>query len=170
MSVAIRLTDDVDVSRGDMICRPGNQPEIGQDIDAMVCWMADKALVAGARYGLKHTTRSVGRLCETSATGSTSTPCTGTRRRATYPQPGRAHHPAHHRPPHVRRLPPQPQHGQLHPDRRGHQRHRRRRDDPRPPLVAGSASGCLGGPPAGHGQAVRWGRPTPPPPPPRGCR
>ncbi len=59
MSVAIRLTDDVDVSRGDMICRPGNQPEIGQDIDAMVCWMADKALVAGARYGLKHTTRSV---------------------------------------------------------------------------------------------------------------
>ncbi len=59
MSVAIRLTDDVDVSRGDMICRPGNQPEISQDIDAMVCWMADKALVAGGRYGLKHTTRSV---------------------------------------------------------------------------------------------------------------
>jgi bifunctional enzyme CysN/CysC len=59
MAVAIRLTDDVDVSRGDMICRPGNQPEIGQDIEAMVCWMADKALVAGGRYGLKHTTRSV---------------------------------------------------------------------------------------------------------------
>ena len=59
MSVTIRLTDDVDVSRGDMICRPGNQPEIGQDIDAMVCWMADKPLAAGGRYGLKHTTRSV---------------------------------------------------------------------------------------------------------------
>ena len=59
MSVSMRLTDDIDVSRGDMICRPGNQPEISQDIDAMVCWMADKPLVAGARYGLKHTTRSV---------------------------------------------------------------------------------------------------------------
>ena len=59
MSVSMRLTDDVDVSRGDMICRPGNQPEIGQDIDAMVCWMTDKPLVEGARYGLKHTTRSV---------------------------------------------------------------------------------------------------------------
>jgi bifunctional enzyme CysN/CysC len=59
MSVSMRLTDDVDVSRGDMICRPGNQPEISQDIDAMVCWMADKPLVEGGRYGLKHTTRSV---------------------------------------------------------------------------------------------------------------
>ncbi len=59
MSVSMRLSDDVDVSRGDMICRPGNQPEISQDIDAMVCWMADKPLVEGGRYGLKHTTRSV---------------------------------------------------------------------------------------------------------------
>src|SRR5205085_5883817 len=59
MSVSMRLTDDVAVSRGDMICRPGNQPEIGQDIDAMVCWMTYKPLVEGARYGLKHTTRSV---------------------------------------------------------------------------------------------------------------
>ncbi len=59
MSVSMRLTDDVDVSRGDMICRPGNQPEISQDIEAMVCWMADKPLVEGGRYGLKHTTRSV---------------------------------------------------------------------------------------------------------------
>ena len=59
MSVSIRLRDDIDVSRGDMICRPGNQPEVSQDIDAMVCWMADKPLTAGTRYGLKHTTRSV---------------------------------------------------------------------------------------------------------------
>jgi len=59
MSVSIRLTGDIDVSRGDMICRPGNQPEISQDIDAMVCWMADKPLTPGTRYGLKHTTRSV---------------------------------------------------------------------------------------------------------------
>jgi len=59
MSVSIRLTDDVDVSRGDMICRPGNRPDVSQDIDAMVCWMADKPMTEGGRYGLKHTTRSV---------------------------------------------------------------------------------------------------------------
>ena len=43
MSVTIRLDDDIDVSRGDMICRPHNQPTVGQDIDAMVCWISDAA-------------------------------------------------------------------------------------------------------------------------------
>ena len=42
-----------------MICRPGNQPEVSQDLDAMICWMTDKPLTQGSRYGLKHTTRSV---------------------------------------------------------------------------------------------------------------
>ncbi|MEA2844594.1 MAG: bifunctional enzyme CysN/CysC [Actinomycetota bacterium] len=59
MSVAIRLTDDVDVSRGDMLCRPHNHSSVGQDIDAMVCWMVDQPLVAGGRYAVKHTTRTV---------------------------------------------------------------------------------------------------------------
>jgi bifunctional enzyme CysN/CysC len=59
MSVTIRLEDELDVSRGDMICRPHNQPTIAQDLDAMVCWMTDKPLRAGAKLGLKHTTRSV---------------------------------------------------------------------------------------------------------------
>jgi bifunctional enzyme CysN/CysC len=58
MSVTVRLEDDVDVSRGDMICRPQNQPEVRQEIDAMVCWMDEKAeLRAGAKYTIKHTTR-----------------------------------------------------------------------------------------------------------------
>ncbi|MFP5318579.1 MAG: sulfate adenylyltransferase subunit 1 [Acidimicrobiia bacterium] len=58
MSVALRLADEVDVSRGDMICRPHNRPHAGQDIDAMVCWMsADRPLTVGGRYALKHTTR-----------------------------------------------------------------------------------------------------------------
>ena len=43
MSVTIRLEDDVDVSRGDMICRPQNAPSPSQDIDAMVCWMSTNA-------------------------------------------------------------------------------------------------------------------------------
>jgi len=58
-AVTIRLADDVDVSRGDMICRENNRPHVGQRIDAMVCWMTDQRLTAGARYVLKHTTRTV---------------------------------------------------------------------------------------------------------------
>jgi len=58
LSVIIRLEDDVDVSRGDMICRPHNQPTMTQDLDAMICWMADRPLEVGGRYSVKHTTRS----------------------------------------------------------------------------------------------------------------
>ncbi|MBV9934878.1 MAG: sulfate adenylyltransferase subunit CysN [Actinobacteria bacterium] len=57
MSVVIRLEDDVDISRGDMICRVGNHPEATRDIEAMVCWMTDKPLAPGAKYAIKHTTR-----------------------------------------------------------------------------------------------------------------
>jgi len=59
MSVTVRLTDDVDVSRGDMIARPHNAPAAMQDIDAMVCWMADKPLAPRDRLLIKHTTRTV---------------------------------------------------------------------------------------------------------------
>jgi bifunctional enzyme CysN/CysC/sulfate adenylyltransferase subunit 1 len=57
MSVTLHLADDVDISRGDMISRPNNQPTVGQDLDAMVCWMTDKPLQPKGRYALKHTTR-----------------------------------------------------------------------------------------------------------------
>ena len=57
MSVTVRLTDDLDISRGDMICRVGNHPEASQDIEAMVCWMTDRPLTPGAKYAIKHTTR-----------------------------------------------------------------------------------------------------------------
>ena len=58
MSVTVRLEDDLDVSRGDMICRPANAPTPTQDIDAMVCWMTKEPLAPGAKLALKHTTRS----------------------------------------------------------------------------------------------------------------
>jgi bifunctional enzyme CysN/CysC len=58
MSVTVRLQDDIDVSRGDMLCRPHNQPTVGQDIEAMVCWLTDRPLQANGRYALKHTTHS----------------------------------------------------------------------------------------------------------------
>ncbi len=57
MSVAIRLADEIDISRGDMICRPGNQPQVGQSLDAMVCWMTEQsALTPRTKLTIKHTT------------------------------------------------------------------------------------------------------------------
>lgn len=58
MSVTIRLEDDLDVSRGDMICRPNNRPEVSQDLEVMLCWMSESsALTEGSKLAIKHTTR-----------------------------------------------------------------------------------------------------------------
>jgi bifunctional enzyme CysN/CysC len=58
MAVTITLTDDIDISRGDMLCRPHNMPDVAQDIDAQVCWMDESAtLTPGRKYAIKHTTR-----------------------------------------------------------------------------------------------------------------
>jgi bifunctional enzyme CysN/CysC len=58
MSVTITLADHIDISRGDMICRGRNQPTVGQDIEAMVCWLSEAAtLTAGSKLAIKHTTR-----------------------------------------------------------------------------------------------------------------
>jgi bifunctional enzyme CysN/CysC len=60
MSVTLLLEDDLDVSRGDMFCRPHNQPLVTQDIEAMVCWMSDvRALAPHSRLIIKHTTKMV---------------------------------------------------------------------------------------------------------------
>ncbi|MFI6130414.1 sulfate adenylyltransferase subunit CysN [Micromonospora sp. NPDC051141] len=59
MSVTVRLTDEIDISRGDLICRPNNAPMVAQDIEAMICWMDEtRPLQVGGRYAIKHTTRS----------------------------------------------------------------------------------------------------------------
>jgi bifunctional enzyme CysN/CysC len=58
MSVTIRLDDQIDISRGDMICRPRNQPSVGQDIEAMVCWMSEAgSLLPRQKLAIKHTSR-----------------------------------------------------------------------------------------------------------------
>jgi bifunctional enzyme CysN/CysC len=58
MSVTVRLADEIDISRGDMIARPNNTPASLQDIDAQICWMDESApLVQGKKYAIKHTTR-----------------------------------------------------------------------------------------------------------------
>ena len=56
MSVSIELEDDIDISRGDMIVKPNNQPEASQDLDCMLCWFDDKPLQLGGKYILRHTT------------------------------------------------------------------------------------------------------------------
>ncbi|WP_433331314.1 sulfate adenylyltransferase subunit 1 [Spirillospora sp. CA-294931] len=59
MSVTLRLADDIDISRGDMIARPHNRPEVAQDLEATVCWMsAERPLVPGMSLLVKHTTRT----------------------------------------------------------------------------------------------------------------
>ncbi len=55
-SVAFRLSDDIDISRGDMIVPVEHKPRIGQEIDLMVCWLNEKPMVLGGKYVIRHTT------------------------------------------------------------------------------------------------------------------
>jgi bifunctional enzyme CysN/CysC len=64
MSIALRLEDDLDISRGDMICRPHNRPTVDRHLEAIVCWMTDEPVVAGGMYAIKHTTRSARAVVE----------------------------------------------------------------------------------------------------------
>ncbi len=57
MSVALRLEDELDISRGELICH-GEAPTVGQALEADVCWMTDEPLRAGSRYVLKQTSRN----------------------------------------------------------------------------------------------------------------
>ncbi len=59
MSVSVTLTDDIDLSRGSMICRPGNQPTVSQDLEATVCWMDAEPLHEKDMLQLKQTTHEV---------------------------------------------------------------------------------------------------------------
>lgn len=57
MSVTMTLEDEIDISRGDMIVRPNNQPDSTQDLEVMVCWMNQKTLQARTKLVVKHTTK-----------------------------------------------------------------------------------------------------------------
>jgi sulfate adenylyltransferase large subunit len=56
LSVTVRLADDLDVSRGDLLCAAAAPPRVAREIEADVCWMADAPLRPGGRYALKHAT------------------------------------------------------------------------------------------------------------------
>lgn len=59
MSVTMLLKDDLDLSRGDMIVRQNNQPEVEQDIEVMVCWFNERPLQLRGKYAILHTTKEV---------------------------------------------------------------------------------------------------------------
>lgn len=57
MSVTITLEDNIDISRGDMLVKPLNQPVNSQDVELMLCWLNDKKLVPNGKYVIRHTTK-----------------------------------------------------------------------------------------------------------------
>jgi bifunctional enzyme CysN/CysC/sulfate adenylyltransferase subunit 1 len=57
MSVTIRLEDDLDIPRGEMLVDPADQPVCARTLEATVCWMAERPVQVGARLGIKHTSR-----------------------------------------------------------------------------------------------------------------
>ena len=64
MSITIRLVDDVDVSRGNMLADPAQPPVVARELEARVCWMSERPLEPRAKLRVKHTTRTVLALVE----------------------------------------------------------------------------------------------------------
>jgi sulfate adenylyltransferase subunit 1 len=58
MSVCMTLTDNIDISRGDMLVREDNKPTIEQDIDLMICWMNEKKMIPKGKYTIRHTSQT----------------------------------------------------------------------------------------------------------------
>lgn len=54
-SVTIRLNSEIDISRGDMIVKADDVPMQSQELELMICWLNEKPMVSGGKYGLKHT-------------------------------------------------------------------------------------------------------------------
>jgi bifunctional enzyme CysN/CysC len=57
MAVTIRLEDEIDISRGDLLAPAGQEPLVTSELEADMCWMIDKPLAVGNKYSIKHTTR-----------------------------------------------------------------------------------------------------------------
>jgi bifunctional enzyme CysN/CysC len=65
MSLTLRLEDELDVSRGELICHPDEAPAVARELDADVCWMTDELLRPGSRYLIKQTSRSATAVIDT---------------------------------------------------------------------------------------------------------
>jgi sulfate adenylyltransferase large subunit len=64
MSVALRFTDEIDVSRGDMIVEAEDQPVSARELEAHICWMSEQPMMPRGKYAIKHTTRSARAIIE----------------------------------------------------------------------------------------------------------
>jgi bifunctional enzyme CysN/CysC len=64
LSVTLRLADDLDVSRGDLICGPDDRPSLERELTADVCWMHEAPLRARGRYLVKHAAHTVPAIVE----------------------------------------------------------------------------------------------------------
>ena len=64
LSVTLRLTDDLDISRGDLICGPADRPSLERELTADVCWMADAPLRPRGRYLIKHAAHTVAAMVD----------------------------------------------------------------------------------------------------------
>ena len=73
MSVALRLGNQIDISRGDMIVAAEDQPISARELEAMICWMSEQPMQPRGRYTIKHTTRNARAIVDRWSTGSTST-------------------------------------------------------------------------------------------------
>jgi sulfate adenylyltransferase subunit 1 len=58
-SVALRIEDHIDISRGDMIVKSDNQPRVAREFDAMLCWLSEQPLDLRRKYFVKHATKTV---------------------------------------------------------------------------------------------------------------
>jgi len=65
LSVTLRLEDELDVCRGELICHPDTAPSVGRELSADLCWMGDAPLRAGGRYAIKHTSRGASAIIDT---------------------------------------------------------------------------------------------------------
>ncbi len=65
MSLTLRLEDELDVSRGELICHPDEPPEVARELEADICWMTDELLRPGSRYLIKQTSRSATAVIDT---------------------------------------------------------------------------------------------------------
>lgn len=58
-SVVLHLEDDIDISRGDLIVKNDHPPVVSNEIEALLCWMDQKALVPGNKYLLQINSKQV---------------------------------------------------------------------------------------------------------------
>ena len=58
-NIVMQLTEDIDISRGDTIVKPGNEPQVKNELEVLLCWMDEKPLQPGNKYFMQHHSRLI---------------------------------------------------------------------------------------------------------------